>query len=209
MNWRVAIRVFALVALCFPATALAASKPAAPQRFETEIEKTLPPIGFVRFCVKNPEECRNALRRPSPITISVDSWDKLFAINTMVNSKIRPVSDQELYGEPEVWTYPTTAGDCEDFLLLKKRYLEALGFPPQSLLITVVLDEKSEGHAVLTAVTTQGDFILDNRRDDILRWEKTGYRFLKRQSQINARQWASLARKSIAAGEQVSSQNTK
>ena len=35
----------------------------------------------------------------------------------------------DLYGEPEYWAIPTDAGDCEDYLLLKKRYLEGLGFP--------------------------------------------------------------------------------
>jgi predicted transglutaminase-like cysteine proteinase len=60
------------------------------------------------------------------------------------------------------------------------------------LLITVVLDEKNEGHAVLTVAMEQGDYILDNRRNDIMLWNETGYTFLKRQSQQDPRAWIAL-----------------
>ena len=43
----------------------------------------------------------------------------------------------------------------------------ARGWPASSLLMTVVRDEKGEGHAVLTARTVQGDFILDNKVDEV------------------------------------------
>jgi len=118
--------------------------------------------------------------------------------------KIAPMSDEELYGKPEYWTIPTDAGDCEDYLLLKKHYLEGLGFPSDALLITVVLDEKLQGHAVLTIATDKGDFVLDNRRNDVLRWSDTGYSFLKRQSAEDPRQWVSLTKKDSVAGQVVS-----
>jgi predicted transglutaminase-like cysteine proteinase len=62
-------------------------------------------------------------------------------------------------------------------------------------LITVVLDEKMQGHAVLTITTDKGDFVLDNRRNDVLRWSDTGYTFLKRQSAEDPRQWVSLSKR--------------
>ena len=75
------------------------------------------------------------------------------------------------------------------------------GSPILALLITVVLDEKNEGHAVLTVATDEGDFILDNRRNDIRRWGEAGYTFLKRQSQVNPRQWVALVKeKTISSG---------
>ena len=58
---------------------------------------------------------------------------------------------------------PRTKGDCEDYALLKRHTLIRKGWPVGSLLLTVVRDEKGEGHAVLTARTKQGDFILDNK----------------------------------------------
>jgi predicted transglutaminase-like cysteine proteinase len=110
---------------------------------------------------------------------------------------VRPVSDQDLYRQAEVWTYPVDAGDCEDYVLLKKRYLEGFGIPAETLLITVVLDEAGEGHAVLMAHTDAGDYILDNRRDEVLRWNETRYRFLKRQSQADPKVWVALTNKAI------------
>jgi predicted transglutaminase-like cysteine proteinase len=40
--------------------------------------------------------------------------------------------------------------------------------------------------------TDKGDYILDNQNDDVLFWSKTGYRFVKRQSQSNGNVWVSL-----------------
>ena len=56
------------------------------------------------------------------------------------------------------------------------------GWPTSSLLMTVVRDEKGEGHAVLTARTAQGDFILDNKVDEVKLWHQTRYEFIMRQS---------------------------
>ena len=162
--------------------------------FASEFGKTLPPVGYVQFCATNPEECKPKGGRKFKLAMSPERWNLIYQVNTYVNGKIAPVSDQDLYGEPERWVYPTDAGDCEDYLLLKKRYLEGLGFPPEALLITVVLDESNGGHAVLTVSTDGGDFILDNRRNDVLRWSDTNYTFLKRQSHSNPAQWMALVK---------------
>lgn len=79
-----------------------------------------------------------------------------------------------LYGRDEYWALPTTAGDCEDYVLLKRQTLMLMGVPQGLLPITVVRDENGEAHAVLTVPTTKGDVVLDNRRDEILPWWKTG-----------------------------------
>jgi len=154
--------------------------------------KTLPPIGYVEFCGRGQDECRFKSGKAGQLAINTENWDQIVQINRYVNTKIRPATDQELYGVADYWTYPLDAGDCEDYVLLKKRYLTGLGFNPSNLLITVVLDENREGHAVLTLVTNRGDFVLDNRRSGILRWDATGYIFLKRQSQEETTRWVSL-----------------
>ena len=158
--------------------------------------KTLPPIGFVNFCARNEAECRS-LDKTSETNLDLTElrWQQLIEVNAYVNAKIAPVSDMELYSQPEHWVIPENAGDCEDYVLLKKRYLEGLGFAVENMLITVVLDEEGEGHAVLTVKTNAGDFILDNRRDEIRRWSETRYQFIKRQSQINPRIWIALTPK--------------
>ena len=160
--------------------------------------KTLPPVGYVNFCARNAGECRSV--RPahgasSTIALTPQRWSDLKQINMFVNTHVAPVSDQEQHNVPEHWSYPSGAGDCEDYVLLKKRYLEGLGFPAEALLITVVLDEAGNGHAVLTARTDAGDYILDNRRDTIQRWSETRYQFLKRQSQSDPQIWMALTNK--------------
>ena len=93
----------------------------------------------------------------------------------------------------EQWDYPDDGkGDCEDYVLLKRRMLMQAGWPREALLITVVRDKKGDGHAVLTVKTNKGEFILDNQESEILPWNKTGYRFVKRQSQSDPNVWVAL-----------------
>jgi predicted transglutaminase-like cysteine proteinase len=58
--------------------------------------------------------------------------------------------------------------------------------------MTLVRDEKGEGHAVLTARTLQGDFILDNKIDEVKVWHRTRYDYVMRQSYLNVQIWMSL-----------------
>ncbi len=158
--------------------------------------KSLPPIGYVQFCARGEEECKFKGGKAERLAMSPENWNMLNQVNTYVNGKIKPINDIDLYHQAEMWAYPTSAGDCEDYVLLKKRYLQGMGFSQDELLITVLLDEKGEGHAVLTVVSDGGDFILDNRRDEILRWDQTEYKFLKRQSQNDPKQWVALQKSS-------------
>lgn len=172
-----------------------------------EYGKTLAPVGFVKFCAANPDDCKPLENNQNVIAMTQERWNLLAQVNNFVNSKIAPVSDQDLYGEVEHWAYPTDAGDCEDYVLLKKRYLQNLGFSAEALLITVVLDEKKEGHAVLTITTKKGDYVLDNRRNDVKRWDGTGYKFLKRQSHTNPLQWIALVKQNTKSSGYVASGN--
>jgi predicted transglutaminase-like cysteine proteinase len=175
--------------------------------YEKTYGEALPPIGYVKFCGENPEECLPKAPIVKRLQMTVDRWHQLSQVNSFVNNKIQPVSDQDLYGEPERWTYPVDAGDCEDYLLLKKRYLEGMGFASSALLITVVLDEKNEGHAILTVAADDGDYVLDNRRNEILRWSDTNYKFLKRQSTSDPRQWVALIKQAPSASGTISAGN--
>jgi predicted transglutaminase-like cysteine proteinase len=172
-----------------------------------EYGKSLPPVGFVKFCGANPADCKLLDDRHDKLAMDPDRWNLVYQVNNYVNGKIAPVSDEDLYGEVEHWAYPTDAGDCEDYVLLKKRYLGNLGFSAEALLITVVLDEKNEGHAVLTVTTNDGDYVLDNRRNDVKRWNNTGYKFLKRQSHSNPLQWVALVKQTTKSSGYVASGN--
>ena len=45
---------------------------------------------------------------------------------------------------------------------------------------------------MLTVKTNRGEFILDNQVNEIFAWNKTGYRFVKRQSQSDPNVWVSI-----------------
>ena len=167
--------------------------------------KTLPPMGYVDFCGRGEEECKFANGKTETLPLSTEAWDQIQQVNRYVNAHIRAATDIALYGVPDYWTYPVDAGDCEDYVLLKKRDLGQIGINADQLLITVVLDENNEGHAVLTIATDKGDYILDNRRNEVLRWDQTGYTYLKRQSQQQSNQWVSLQKTPAASNPAVAS----
>ena len=151
-----------------------------------------PPHGFVRFCEATPAECTSDHGQESRFDASAEQLKELDEINRSVNKEIAPATDVEVYGVNEYWTLPRTRGDCEDYALLKRHNLIAKGWPVSALLMTVVRDEKGEGHAVLTARTVQGDFILDNKIEDVRLWSKTPYQFVMRQSYLNPKVWVAL-----------------
>lgn len=151
-----------------------------------------PPYGFVRFCEGQPDDCASGTANDTRYDATPERLSELDEINRDVNSRIEPATDNEIYGVNELWTLPTKKGDCEDFALLKRRELMTHGWPASALLLTVVRDEKNEGHAILTARTTQGDFVLDNKTDDVKLWNQTPYHYVMRQSYINPRVWVSL-----------------
>ena len=164
----------------------------ADSKIAKEYGKSLPPIGYVQFCARGEVECKTKGGKIERVAMTSEKFDQLNQVNMYVNTKIKPMSDMDQYGVADYWTYPVTAGDCEDYQLLKKRYLVELGFAPDELLMTVVFDENGDGHAVLTVTADNGDYILDNRRNEILLWNQTGYKFLKRQSQQDPKIWVSL-----------------
>jgi predicted transglutaminase-like cysteine proteinase len=154
---------------------------------------TRPPPGWVEFCAQRPAECAGITTAPRVLALSREAWMDLVRVNKWVNETIKPLTDLEHWGVLERWSYPDDGyGDCEDYVLLKRRMLIQSGWPREALLVTVVRDKKDEGHAVLTVTTDKGDYVLDNQREDILIWSETGYRFVKRQSQSNPNVWVSL-----------------
>ena len=151
-----------------------------------------PPHGFVRFCEMTPSECGTGNGQESRVYASPERLSELDDINRTINHAIAPATDMEVYGVKEYWTLPRTKGDCEDYALLKRHALVERGWPVNALLLTVVRDEKGEGHAVLTARTSQGDFILDNKVEDVRVWNRTDYQYVMRQSFLNPRVWVAL-----------------
>jgi len=154
---------------------------------------TRAPIGWTDFCNENPHDCDGKPLEARDAVLTQKSWKELVRVNKYVNEHVRPMTDIDHWGVVERWSYPDDGyGDCEDYVLLKRRMLLQAGFPRQALLITVVRDTKGEGHAVLTVKTDRGEFVLDNQEERIMAWTETNYRFVKRQSQIDPNVWVAL-----------------
>ncbi|HET7716691.1 MAG TPA: transglutaminase-like cysteine peptidase [Bauldia sp.] len=154
--------------------------------------ETAQPIGHHEFCRIHTAEC--LVRSDTRVRVRLDEQRlrELAAVNEAVNKGVRPTTDQELYGHPEVWDFPEGSGDCEDFVLLKRKMLMDEGWPAAALLITVVRQTNGDGHAVLTVTTDRGDLVLDNLESHIKVWSETSYRYLKRQSEYDAGAWMAI-----------------
>ena len=197
MRGRVLSLWVALITACAGAEAIGEPMPSLPGASRGSVFMQIygqvqAPYGFVRYCEARPDGCiANGFHevRFQPSAVELSDLDE---INRSINAAIKPVTDMEAYGVSEYWTIPAEKGDCEDYALLKQQILISRGWPTSSLLMTVVRDERGEGHAVLTARTSQGDYILDNKLDELRLWNHTGYEFVMRQSYIDPRVWVSL-----------------
>ena len=154
--------------------------------------ETTQPIGHYELCQRLPSECRVLRNNVNAVKLNQANWSRIIDVNAAVNSMIKPVTDQDMWGKEEVWSYPANKGDCEDYVLLKRKLLMKAGFAEGNLLITVVRQQDGSGHAVLTIATDQGDYVLDNLRGEVRLWSQTGYAFLKRQSSANSGRWVGI-----------------
>ncbi|HYF56040.1 MAG TPA: transglutaminase-like cysteine peptidase [Salinarimonas sp.] len=161
-----------------------------------------PPLpAWVPFCVQSYAECAVDTSEPAVIPLTADSRELLDAVNRYVNRTIVTVADMAHLGVVDLWTLPTDGiGDCEDLQLLKRKMLVEAGLPRRALRMTVVLDRAGDGHAVLTAITSQGDLVLDNLNPEVLPWEATGYVFVKRESQAG-QEWFWLDHPTVEVAE--------
>lgn len=149
------------------------------------------PYAWTDFCKRMPSECRVDTREAERIEVNAKIWKTIVAVNN-VNREIEAITDEEHWGVVDRWDIPTDGkGDCEDYVLLKRKRLAEAGLPRRAMLVTVVIDEENAGHAVLMIRTDRGDFILDNKRNAILPWSQTGYVYVKRESQYRTG-WTSL-----------------
>ncbi len=179
-------------ALALAPIALFAQSAIAMPTFMKSGARTTQPIGHYELCQQYPRECSQKTRSTASVELTRPLWSKIVKINNDVNEEVAPRTDQEMWGIEERWSFPGAQGDCEDYVLEKRRRLMDLGMPAGNLLITVVRQRSGAGHAVLTVRTSLGDFILDNLQGDVVDWTKTDYTYLKRQSEQNSGVWVSI-----------------
>lgn len=142
------------------------------------------PLGYQLMCLQHPEQCQGG----GASTIA--SSDKVLAVlkrvNSRVNSTMRAVSD----GSVDVWNASASgSGDCEDFVLAKRKALIKAGLPANALRIAYVKTRSGEGHAILVVKTGGKDLVLDNLTGVIKPLSQTGYRIVSMQG-ANPLDWS-------------------
>jgi predicted transglutaminase-like cysteine proteinase len=151
-----------------------------------------PLLAWTKFCDINPAECAINANEAEVIELTPQIWKTIVSVNQRVNSSIKAVTDADHWGVVDIWDFAEDGrGDCEDFQLLKRRILAESGLPRRAMRMTVVIDELGEGHAVLVVRTNRGDYVLDNKTSSVLPWSRTGYVYIKRESQDHVG-WVSL-----------------
>jgi predicted transglutaminase-like cysteine proteinase len=168
------------------------SAAAAAEPFMRTGGRTTQPVGHYEFCQRYQTECRQKTPGGQPADLSRSLWAAMINVNNAVNAAVAPRTDREMWGKEEVWSFPGAYGDCEDYVIEKRRRLMAMGVPAGDLLITVVRQPSGDGHAVLTVHTSKGDYVLDNLETRVLAWTDTEYTYLKRQSEKNSGVWVSI-----------------
>lgn len=152
------------------------------------------PAAFLDFCNRYPEDCLPPMQGISRINLDAERMRELNTVNSDVNDTLFFNSDDV----KDIWDYPQdNIGDCEDFVIEKRKRLMDLGWPEDALLITIVKKRIPDfagrrDHAVLTARTAQGDYVLDNEIRSAVPWT-TAHRlfdYMMIQTQQDPKIWA-------------------
>jgi predicted transglutaminase-like cysteine proteinase len=159
------------------AVALAALVP-----FSAAANPTVPaPRGWIQFCKTYSTQCHSE-KVAAPI--SYDKFQKdLHQITIYVNKFQARVETPK-----EDWYYIDRVGygDCEDYVLTKRRILhDNYGVSFSNLLIAVV-QARNELHAVLIVRTDKGFYVLDNLRNRLVLLDDVGYGLVKLQSPLDS-----------------------
>lgn len=161
--------IMAVSASAIPSPALAGGKHA--------------PLGYQVMCLKHPPECKGG--GAAKVTVTNDVMATLKQVNSHVNRTIRPKHDSGI----DVWTANASSGDCEDYVLAKRRALIKAGIPASALRIAYTKTRSGEGHAILIVKTSGKDLVLDNLSPTVKPLSQTGYRVIS-MSGANPRTWS-------------------
>lgn len=146
-------------------------------------EPMLPPFSFTRFCARKPTRCPLSEEiRQIPLT----------AENRRVLDGVQRSVNNELRAGLERWSDDATKTDCTDYALTKRSRLLDMGYPASALLIAVAFVPSGEGHLLLVVVTDHGDFVLDNLRPAIVRWDQLPYRWVMRSTPRDPKNWQAV-----------------
>lgn len=141
------------------------------------------PLGYQLMCLKTPQECKGGGKAVIDGTQQVMAT--LHKVNARVNRAITPRAD----GAVDSWSASASSGDCEDYVLAKRRALIQAGISPSALRIAYVKTRGGEGHAILVVKTSRGEFVLDNLNGKVRPLSQSGYRMIS-MSGADPRKWS-------------------
>ena len=147
-------------------------------------------MGAVLFCEANSSECpQQAALTPQEMGMTPQRWDELHSVQTGVDREIAPKASADI-----AWHYAQGGvGGCVQYALEKRRRLLALGWPAAALGLATVVTPQNNRHLVLVIATNEGDWVLDNLRGDLARWEDLPYQWGERQQGASLRDWVRIA----------------
>jgi predicted transglutaminase-like cysteine proteinase len=155
-------------------------------------------FGAARSLQTAPVE-QGASSAPSEVRVTLDkkTRDELRKVNKRVNGMIRPESDMTLFHQIDVWGAKVGSdgrlyGDCEDYVLIKRRQLIETGLPAEALSIAVARNTRGELHAVLIVATDRGDYVMDNLSYWVRPWSEVPYKWIMRQVNGSAGDWRAV-----------------
>jgi len=133
------------------------------------------PRGAQQFCMKYPDQCRVTAGRSGTLAT-------VQKINRQVNSSITPRNDRG-----DSWDIKVTYGDCEDYVVEKRRRLLAAGWASKDVQIAIGTIKGQTGyHAVLVV---DGKYVLDNLTSSVLTVNTTRVNIFMIQSENNPKHW--------------------
>lgn len=126
------------------------------------------------------------------MTATPEQLAQLRDVNTQANAI--PYDDVQRLHEPaDWWTDDPNAGGsfvCRDYVLLKAEHLRAFDWPASALTVVLCWTEPVGNpqarayHAVLAAEAGGETWVLDNRADDIYRWDAPPYPYRWERRQV-------------------------
>jgi predicted transglutaminase-like cysteine proteinase len=157
-----------------------------------QVAAALPPIGYSRFCLRYPDDCkvRDIDFRRRNVVLTSERWNELNRVNRNVNRSIfAEITPGD--GITDEWAISPLAGDCKDYAVTKRHELLARGWPSRSLLLSEVALASGEHHLLLVVRVKNADLVLDNLSDDIRLVVKTldQYHWVRIQSPQNPKFW--------------------
>ena len=114
------------------------------------------PIAFSIYCMDHLDECPT--KGPRFVRYSAPLMQLVSKVQTQVNGAIIPRRETV-----DVWSADVSSGDCDDYVMTKRRRLIRAGIPATAMQV-VVSRRSGQGHVVLVLKTDKGDIVLDNLR---------------------------------------------